>query len=141
MEINFIDFANDFITEYKIYIVWLVSISLGIFVFSLVTIKWLVALIPEDYFVMKSGSKFRSKRPYLWLITAVVKNLVGYTLILGGIIMLFVPGQGLFTIFIGLILSNYPGKYYIERRIVAMPKILNTVNWLRKKTNKPPLKI
>ncbi len=141
MEINFIDFANDFITEYKIYIVWLVSISLGIFVFSLVTIKWLVALIPEDYFVMKSGSKFRSKRPYLWLITAVVKNLVGYTLILGGIIMLFVPGQGLFTIFIGLILSNYPGKYYVERRIVAMPKILNTVNWLRKKTDKPPLKI
>lgn len=141
MEINFIDFANDFITEYKIYIVWLVSISLGIFVFSLMTIKWLVALIPEDYFVMKSGSKFRSKRPYLWLITAVVKNLVGYTLILGGIIMLFVPGQGLFTIFIGLILSNYPGKYYVERRIVAMPKILNTVNWLRKKTDKPPLKI
>tara|TARA_B100000965_G_C19438215_1_gene689626 strand:- start:31 stop:456 length:426 start_codon:yes stop_codon:yes gene_type:complete len=141
LEINFIDFANDFITEYKIYIVWLVSISLGIFVFSLVTIKWLVALIPEDYFVMKSGSKFRSKRPYLWLITAVVKNLVGYTLILGGIIMLFVPGQGLFTIFIGLILSNYPGKYYVERRIVAMPKILNTVNWLRKKTDKPPLKI
>ena len=141
MEINFIDFANDFITEYKIYIVWLVSISLGIFVFSLVTIKWLVALIPEDYFVMKSGSKFRSKRPYLWLITAVVKNLVGYTLILGGIIMLFVPGQGLFTIFIGLILSNYPGKYYVERRIVAMPKILNTVNWLRKKTDKPPLKV
>ena len=141
MEINFIDFANDFITEYKIYIVWLVSISLGIFVFSLMTIKWLVALIPEDYFVMKSGSKFRSKRPYLWLITAVVKNLVGYTLILGGIIMLFVPGQGLFTIFIGLILSNYPGKYYVERRIVAMPKILNTVNWLRKKTDKPPLKV
>ena len=141
MEINFIDFANDFITEYKIYIVWLVSISLGIFVFSLMTIKWLVALIPEDYFVMKSGSKFRSKRPYLWLITAVVKNLVGYTLILGGIIMLFVPGQGLFNIFIGLILSNYPGKYYVERRIVAMPKILNTVNWLRKKTDKPPLKI
>ena len=77
----------------------------------------------------------------MWLITAVVKNLVGYTLILGGIIMLFVPGQGLFTIFIGLILSNYPGKYYVERRIVAMPKILNTVNWLRKKTDKPPLKI
>ena len=77
----------------------------------------------------------------MWLITAVVKNLVGYTLILGGIIMLFVPGQGLFTIFIGLILSNYPGKYYVERRIVAIPKILNTVNWLRKKTDKPPLKI
>ncbi len=141
MEINFIDTANNLLTEYKIYIVWLVSISFAIFIFSLISIKWLVALIPVDYFIEKHDSKFRSKRPYLWLITAIIKNLIGYTLILGGIIMLFVPGQGLFTIFIGLILSNYPGKYYIERRIVAMPKILKTINWLRRKTNKPPLKI
>ena len=55
--------------------------------------------------------------------------------------MLFLPGQGLFTIFIGLLLSNYPGKYYLERKLIAMPKIYKTVNWLRKKSNQPPLKI
>tara|TARA_B100000475_G_scaffold199689_1_gene182483 strand:- start:260 stop:682 length:423 start_codon:yes stop_codon:yes gene_type:complete len=140
LEINF-DIAEDFITKYKIYIAWLVAISIAIFIFSVVSIKWLVALIPSDYFVKKNDSIFKSKRPYLWLLTTIIKNLIGYTLILGGIIMLFVPGQGLFTIFIGLILSNYPGKYYIERRIVAMPKILKTINWLRKKSNKPPLKV
>ena len=140
MEINY-DIAEDFITKYKIYIAWLVAISIAIFIFSLVSIKWLVALIPSDYFVKKNASIFKSNRPYLWLLTTIIKNLIGYTLILGGIIMLFVPGQGLFTIFIGLILSNYPGKYNIERRIVAMPKILKTINWLRKKSNKPPLKV
>ena len=70
-----------------------------------------------------------------------IKNIIGYALILGGLLMLVLPGQGLFTIFIGLLLSNYPGKYYLERKLIAMPKIYKTVNWLRKKSNQPPLKI
>jgi hypothetical protein len=41
----------------------------------------------------------------------------------------------------GLILSNYPGKYTIEKRIISIPSILKTINWLRKKSNKPRLKI
>ena len=71
----------------------------------------------------------------------IVKNIIGYTLILGGILMLVLPGQGLFTILMGLILSNYPGKYTIEKRIISIPSILKTINWLRKKSNKPPLEI
>lgn len=55
--------------------------------------------------------------------------------------MLVLPGQGLFTILMGLILSNYPGKYNIERRFISIPSVLRTVNWLRKKSNKPPLEI
>ena len=55
--------------------------------------------------------------------------------------MLVLPGQGLFTIFIGLILSNYPGKYFIEKRIVSIPTIINSINWLRRKSNKDPIKI
>ena len=55
--------------------------------------------------------------------------------------MLVLPGQGLFTIIIGLMLSNYPGKYYIEKKFIAIPKILRGINWLRRKSNKPPIKI
>lgn len=55
--------------------------------------------------------------------------------------MLVLPGQGLFTIFIGLILSNYPGKYKLERKLISIPSILKMVNWLRRKSNKPPLDI
>ena len=53
--------------------------------------------------------------------------------------MLVLPGQGLFTILIGLMMSNYPGKYYIEKKIIAIPSILKTINWLRKKSNKEPI--
>ena len=45
------------------------------------------------------------------------------------------------TIFIGLMLSNYPGKYKIEKKIIAIPRIFKTINWLRKKSDEPPLNL
>jgi|TARA_B100001142_G_scaffold330352_1_gene398437 hypothetical protein len=141
LEINFIDLANEFISTYKVNIILLGTVSFVIFVFSLISIKWLVALIPSDYFINRNSSKFKIAYPSLWLVSTIIKNILGYTLIIGGILMLFLPGQGLFTIFVGLLLSNYPGKFYLERKLIAMPKIYKTVNWLRKKSNQPPLKI
>ena len=127
--------------NYKSLIFLLSVISLLIFIFSLLSIKWLVSLIPSDYFIEKKPSKFKSKYPLIWLISMIVKNLIGYVLIVGGILMLVLPGQGLFTIFIGLIMSNYPGKYFIERKFIAIPSVLRTINWLRKKSNQNPLRI
>ena len=127
------------IDVYKSVIFWLGLLSFLIFIFSLVTIKWLVALIPSDYFVSKKDSKFKSKYPFTWLISMIIKNIIGYVLIIGGILMLVLPGQGLFTIFIGLMMSNYPGKYYIEKKFIAIPSILKAINWLRKQSNKEPI--
>ena len=129
----------DLVDEYKSVIFWLSLLSFLIFIFSLVSIKWLVALIPIDYFVYKKNSKFKTKYPFTWLISMIIKNIIGYLLIIGGMLMLVLPGQGLFTIFIGLMMSNYPGKYYIEKKIIAIPSILKTINWLRKKSNKEPI--
>ena len=129
----------DHVDEYKSVIFWLSLLSFLIFIFSLVSIKWLVALIPIDYFVYKKNSKFKTKYPFTWLISMIIKNIIGYLLIIGGILMLVLPGQGLFTIFIGLMMSNYPGKYYIEKKIIAIPSILKTINWLRKQSNKEPI--
>ena len=126
---------------YKNLIFWFGSISLFVFIFSLISIKWLVALIPEDYFINKKDSKIKNNSLVAWYFFLILRNLVGYSLILGGIVMLVLPGQGLFTIIIGLILSNYPGKYYIEKKFIAIPSILKSINWLRKKSNKPPIKI
>ena len=129
----------DLIDDYKSIIFWLGLLSFLIFIFSLVTIKWLVALIPSDYFVSRKDTKFKSEYPFIWLISMIIKNIIGYVLIIGGILMLLLPGQGLFTIFIGLMMSNYPGKYYIEKKFIAIPSILKTINWLRKQSNKEPI--
>ena len=106
---------------------------------SLLSIGWLVSLIPSDYFINRKESKFKLNYPVAWIVSVVIKNIFGYILIFGGILMLILPGQGLITIFVGLLLSNYPGKYSIEKRIIATPKILKSINWLRKRSNEPPL--
>ena len=141
LENNLIDQISGIILNYKNFILWLGSISFLVFIFSLISIKWLVALIPSDYFIENKRNKYQSSYPLTWLISIIIKNIVGYILIIGGILMLVLPGQGLFTIIIGLMLSNYPGKYFIERKFIAIPSVLKTINWLRKKSNKPPLEV
>ena len=141
LENNLIDQISGIILNYKNFILWLGSISFLVFIFSLISIKWLVALIPSDYFIEDKRNKYQSSYPLTWLISIIIKNIVVYILIIGGILMLVLPGQGLFTIIIGLMLSNYPGKYFIERKFIAIPSVLKTINWLRKKSNKPPLKV
>jgi len=36
---------------------------------------------------------------------------------------------------------DYPGKFKLERKMVAYPAIFNSLNWIRAKSNKAPLKI
>ena len=68
-----------------------------------------------------------------------LKNLFGVILLLGGMAMLVLPGQGILTILIGLSLLDFPGKRALERRIVGRPLVLQAINRIRRKFNKSPL--
>ena len=70
-----------------------------------------------------------------------LKNLVGGILLLGGIAMLVLPGQGLLTMLIGVSLMDFPGKRTIERKLVSRPVILETINRVRQRFDRPPLLI
>ena len=141
MELTSFNSLIEIFNVYKNLILWFGSISLFVFLFSLLSIKWLVSLIPEDYFINKKDSKIKTNNIFIWYVVLIFKNLIGYSLILGGIMMLVLPGQGLFTIIIGLMMSNYPGKYSIEKKFIAIPTILKSINWLRRKSSKPPIRI
>lgn len=122
-------------------LVWIGISSLAVFIISLLTLPWLVAKIPQDYFVPKKRhpTKWKNQHPVARLLTLIGKNLLGYGLIFAGLLMLFLPGQGILTLVTGLLLIDYPGKFRIERQIVRTPAILNGLNWLRAKAKKPPL--
>ena len=139
MENQLIENIQNLFGDYYDFFFWLGIVSSVIFLVSLLSIGWLVSLIPSDYFINKKESKFKLNYPVAWIVSTIIKNIFGYILILGGGLMLILPGQGLITIFIGLMLSNYPGKYSIEKRIIATPRILKSINWLRKKSDEPPL--
>ena len=116
--------------------------SILIFIISILGISWFVAQIPEDYFLSskRKPSKWHEQKPILRLAILFGKNIIGFSLIIGGLLMLVLPGQGLLTIVTGLLLINYPGKYKLEQKLVAMPSVFKALNWIRVKANKPPLK-
>ena len=97
-------------------------------------------MIPENYFKEKKSSVLKEKYFLYWIAFKFIKNSLGYLLIIGGILMLVLPGQGILTIFIGMILSDYPGKYNIEKKIIQSSIILRTINSIRKKSGKKSLK-
>ena len=120
------------------------AVSAVIFIISLLSLPWLAAKIPQDYFLysQRQPSLWRAKtRPIFRLLLIVVKNLLGCILLAGGVLMLFIPGQGLLTIFMGLVLIDYPKKFAFEKKLVTIPAILKGLNWLRKKADKPPLNV
>ncbi len=125
------------------WLLWLCIASVAVFVVSLATLPWLVARIPADYFChrRREPAEWKSRRPLLRLGFLVLKNLLGLVLLLGGIIMLFIPGQGLLTMMVGMVLMDYPGKYALERRIASIPSVHSALNWLRSKRGAPPLQL
>jgi len=138
------NFINSFIQWFADHPEVLIGIgisSIFIFLISILGISWFVAQIPEDYFMLskRQTSKWQQQKPILRFIVVVAKNILGLTLIIGGLLMLVLPGQGLLTIVTGLLLVNYPGKYKLEQKLVLMPSIYKALNWIRFKAKKPPL--
>jgi len=62
-------------------------------------------------------------------------------LILAGVAMLVLPGQGMLTIVLGIMLLNFPGKYRLERRVARMRPVARSINWMRARGGHPPLKV
>ena len=117
--------------------------SLVMLAITVVALPVVVAKLPEDYFTrqQRETAGQSRKRPLLWGVVALVKNLLGLVLILAGLAMLVLPGQGAVTILIGLALTNFPGKYALERRIAGRPAIGRTLNKIRELAGQPPLSI
>ena len=120
---------------------WLAAASIATFVGSLIAVPWLIMRIPADYFVRRGHHRlpWADRHPLVRALLHVGKNLAGGLFIVAGIAMLVLPGQGILTIVIGILLLDLPGKREVERRIVARPAILRSINWLRQRGGRPPL--
>jgi len=112
------------------------------FAISLAIVSFILVKIPPDYFKEDRPHEFFAGRhPAIRLLGIVAKNLLGVVLVALGIVMSIpgVPGQGILTILLGIMLLDFPGRDKLERRIVSQPRVLKNVNKLRHKFGKPEL--
>ena len=127
----------------KTYLWWLGTLSVATFIVTLIMIPILVVRIPADYFIDDICKPVLSGRQlsFFPLLSLIIKNLFGIIFLLAGFSMLLLPGQGLISILIGIMLINFPGKRTLERRIVQQIFVQKSINWIRTRANRPPLKI
>lgn len=121
----------------------LILLSFLTFALSLILIPWLVIRLPKDYFSAnrRGESALRQYHPVVYWLIRLLKNLFSAALIVAGILMLVLPGQGILSILIGISIGDFPGKYRLERYLVTRPGVLKSINWIRKKARKPLLEL
>jgi hypothetical protein len=121
---------------------WLFAGSLTLCVLTGVAVVWTLIKLPRDYFSEEHRRPLGSwdEYPALRYVLLVGKNLLGVVLLVAGLVMLIVPGQGLLTIAVGLVLTDFPGKFHLQRWIVQRPSVWRSINWLRRRGGSEPLK-
>ncbi len=119
---------------------WISGVSVLFFVFSLIAVPWMVARIPEDYFVTGQSLDSSGKKSMVRAVVWMIKNILGLVFFIMGIIMLFIPGQGLLTMLLGVLLMEFPGKQKLVCFLVSKRTIQNGLNWIRKKKHVVPLR-
>lgn len=124
--------------QYQTAFVWLGVLSAVTFVLSLLMLPWLLRKIPEDYF-----RHHHTESSWVLLLTPrnLLRNLLGAPVLLAGISMLVLPGQGLITIIIGLAIMQFPGKFALERWVISRQGVLQAVNWMRKRSGASELRL
>ena len=110
------------------------SLSIFILIISVFMMVLIISFLPEDYFKSENrnliSSVQNSRYPLLKLLVLITKNFFGVLLLLSGILMLVLPGQGILTIITGLVFMDYPGKYKFERKLLRQKGVINSINWI-----------
>lgn len=118
--------------------------SLLLFVLSLVALPVIVARLPTDFFSRperRRRTALERDRPGWSVLRRGLKNALGCVLLVMGLLMLLVPGQGLLTVFVALLLIDFPGKRRLQRWVVSRPAVHRPLNALRRRARRPPLDV
>ena len=123
-----------------------VLIGVGVFVItfsvSLAVVSVILVKLPRTYFKEDHPRDLWSDRhPVIRLAGVIGKNLLGLLLVALGIVLSLpgVPGQGILTILLGIMLLDFPGKRRLEYKLISRPSVLRAVNKLRTRFGKPEL--
>jgi hypothetical protein len=122
----------------------LVSTSVLLFALSLIGLPLVLTRMPADFFPRPERRHLRlaeRRRPFWFVVLRSLKNALGGVLLVLGLLMLFVPGQGLLTMFVALFLLDFPGKRRLQRWVISRPVVHRPVNALRRRAHRPPLEL
>jgi hypothetical protein len=103
---------------------------------SLAIVLRVVLALPADYFEQEPPAHGA------WTAGRILRNLAGLLLIVAGALLSIpgIPGQGLLTILVGVVLVDFPHRRRLERALVSRGGLLPALNRLRARFGRPPLR-
>lgn len=119
-------------------------IFVGSFLVNLAIVSFILVKLPADHFSKSHKKKFAAGRhPAVRVLAVIGKNIGGVLLVALGVVLSLpgVPGQGLLTILLGIMLLDFPGKSRLEQKLLSRPSVVNAINRLRARFSKPPLEL
>jgi hypothetical protein len=110
---------------------------------TLIVVPFVLVRLPEEYFSSSHRPEpaFSRYAEPLRLLLICGKNLLGAALVIAGLFMLVLPGQGVIAILIGVMLLDFPGKKRMERWLIRRGPVLKFANWVRAKWHRKPLRV
>jgi hypothetical protein len=131
----------DWFQAHQVIMAWLFSLSVVLFIATLIGMPLIIARMPTDYFASRRppAGSWRGQHPVMRFSFLGIKNLLGLILFVAGVAMLVLPGQGIITMFVAITLLDFPGKRRLELRIMRQRHVSQAVNWFRKRAGRPPL--
>ena len=138
---DYLNFITKWLATNSSILIGIGGLSLLILIFSIIGLGWFISQIPEDYFIHEkrqadNWDKYSSKTR---IVIIILKNFIGIAMLISGLLLLILPGQGLLTMIIGLLLIDYPRKFQLEQKIISIPSVFRSLNWFRAKARKPNL--
>ncbi|WP_437186310.1 PGPGW domain-containing protein [Planctomicrobium sp. SH668] len=103
-----------------------------------VLVFWVIVNMPVDHFTQPIRVSTH-RNPVMRVVSAVVRNAIGAVLIVLGIYMVIAPGPGILAILLGISIMDLPGKHRLIDGVIQRKSVRTSLNWVRKKFNKPPL--
>lgn len=118
-------------------LVFIVSFAINLALVSFILVK-----LPANYFRKSYSRNLWKSSPRIVRVLGVIgKNVLGLLLVALGVVLSLpgVPGQGVLTILLGIMLLDFPGRRRLELWLVSRPRVFKAINSLRHRFGKPPL--
>ena len=116
---------------------WLTVLSVVTLLLSIFFIPWIICRLDSRYFLDLESNHKKSPKQRPSLFSLLLRNAIGSVLVVAGVTMLFLPGQGILTIFAGILLLSFPGKKFLISRLTSRPTVRRSLNWLRTRRDVP----
>lgn len=133
----------DWIETNQVALIVSAAIGIGFVILSMIAIPAVAIALPSDYFAHEERPRGRvdGVPAVVRLALRIVKNALGGVLVVAGIAMLVLPGQGVLSIVLGLLLIDFPGRYRLMKRLVRVDGVRRPLNWMRRRAGKGELEL